>query len=685
MKQKLLSLVLSLIMGLAFVPAAGTGEASAAAGGAPNESVFLDTDGLINAGQGFAKSRALKNPVVVELGTDDEGNGVEWYLLSEDSGVEGRNAVLFGKKNYVNKYPYSKEGNGSTKTYSYGANEGYGNEAGSIVVKANHYGASDAYKYVCENAPKMFSDFEYALLNDTAVTTRDIRNDLDYTTTGKFYFPATACDNGTLQDVIMFGSSNQLVYKGSMEFLSSGEEFLFRTPFKDNITVYSPSLKGANTYGLPGSYNIRLTTNLNLDNEYFVSAAQLCTSGTNVTVCGDIEKGTSMKIRLLDSSARIGSVVYDSTGAASDVITAVKDENAKGDVFLYVQGFDGTKNWYYSTPVEGSISVTADEVRQSVGASNISLPDCEVWLELATEDTGRIRYAVYGSPATYPVKLETGGGTLVNMSITEYTTGSSVELPTESSIILENHTFLGWYDNAKYTGEPVTEISTTDVGPKTFYVKWEHKRTAPELTKSNPKSNGRIAEVCVDCGAVTSSTPISRPSKVKLNPAEYTYNGKERTPKVSVTDAAGKTIPASEYSYMFESGRKNVGRYKVTVTFKETSERYEGTMTAYLKINPKGAVISSAVGSSKAITVKWKPQTERMSESRITGYQIRYSTSKNFSKVKRMTVTRSRTSSAKIRWLKSGKRYYLQLRTYKKKNGQIYYSTWSKTRTAVAK
>ena len=36
----------------------------------------------------------------------------------------------------------------------------------------------------------------------------------------------------------------------------------------------------------------------------------------------------------------------------------------------------------------------------------------------------------------------------------------------------EEHIFSGWFDNAKFEGEPVTEISATDTGDKEFWAKW---------------------------------------------------------------------------------------------------------------------------------------------------------------------------------------------------------------------
>ncbi|MCC8168015.1 MAG: fibronectin type III domain-containing protein [Clostridiales bacterium] len=76
--------------------------------------------------------------------------------------------------------------------------------------------------------------------------------------------------------------------------------------------------------------------------------------------------------------------------------------------------------------------------------------------------------------------------------------------------------------------------------------------------------------------------------------------------------------------------------------------------------------------SSKKITVKWKKN------SKASGYQIQYSTSKSFSSSKKVTVSGASKLSKKIGSLKKGKTYYVRVRAYKKtSSGTKYYSAWS--------
>ena len=86
--------------------------------------------------------------------------------------------------------------------------------------------------------------------------------------------------------------------------------------------------------------------------------------------------------------------------------------------------------------------------------------------------------------------------------------------------------------------------------------------------------------------------------------------------------------------------------------------------------------------AKKAIAVKWKKQAAKVNGSHITGYQIRLATDKKFTKNKKtVTVKGYKNVSKKIKNLKSKKRYYVKIRTYKSVGGDKCYSPWSKARS----
>ena len=201
------------------------------------------------------------------------------------------------------------------------------------------------------------------------------------------------------------------------------------------------------------------------------------------------------------------------------------------------------------------------------------------------------------------------------------------------------------------------------------------------VTKATTKKNGSIVTKCSVCGNVSKNTVIYYPKTIMLSTTSYTYDGKAKKPSVTVKDSKGKKISASNYTVSYSKGRKNVGKYTVTIKLKGN---YSGTVKKTFTIKPKATTLSKVTAGKKAFTVKWKKQT-----SQTTGYQIQYSTSSKFKGAKTVTIPKNKTTSKKVTKLKSKKKYYVRVRTYKTvkvngKNTKIY-SSWSKAKTVKTK
>ena len=91
--------------------------------------------------------------------------------------------------------------------------------------------------------------------------------------------------------------------------------------------------------------------------------------------------------------------------------------------------------------------------------------------------------------------------------------------------------------------------------------------------------------------------------------------------------------------------------------------------------------ITSLSAKDNGFTVKWKKKTK------ITGYQIQYSTSSKFSmkNTKTVKIKKAKTASKKITNLKSSKKYYVRIRTYKIVKKKKSYSSWSKKKNVTTK
>lgn len=166
---------------------------------------------------------------------------------------------------------------------------------------------------------------------------------------------------------------------------------------------------------------------------------------------------------------------------------------------------------------------------------------------------------------------------------------------------------------------------------------------------------------------------------VALSKTSYTYDGKEKKPGVTVTDWLGDPISKSEYTVTYPKSAKNVGKYTVTIKFKN---HYAGTEKRTFTVNPKGTSLSKVTSPKKAqLKVTWKKQATQ-----TTGYQVQYSTDKNFKKGnKTVTVKGAKTTAKTISKLTKGKKYYVRVRTYKTVNKTNFYSGWSKSSSVTVK
>ena len=138
--------------------------------------------------------------------------------------------------------------------------------------------------------------------------------------------------------------------------------------------------------------------------------------------------------------------------------------------------------------------------------------------EISAEATGEKTYYAKWTANTYKVTLNTKGGTIAGgKDVTNYTYGIATALPTEQDITHTGFNFGGWYDNAAFSGAPVTGITTTDFGDKTYYAKW----TAEVMLNTN---GGTIA----DGKGVTNytyGTATALPTAQDITRAGYIFAG----------------------------------------------------------------------------------------------------------------------------------------------------------------
>lgn len=165
---------------------------------------------------------------------------------------------------------------------------------------------------------------------------------------------------------------------------------------------------------------------------------------------------------------------------------------------------------------------------------------------------------------------------------------------------------------------------------------------------------------------------------ITLSKTEYSYNGKAKKPKITVKNGKTTLKEGTDYTVTYKNN-KNIGKAKAVIKGKGD---YSGSISKAFTINPAKTGLKKASSSDKGeLKVTYKKVKG------VTGYQVTYSTSKKFTKSTTKTATVKGVSnlSNTISDLRSGKTYYVKVRTYKTVSGKKYYSDYTKVKKIKVK
>ena len=155
-------------------------------------------------------------------------------------------------------------------------------------------------------------------------------------------------------------------------------------------------------------------------------------------------------------------------------------------------------------------------------------------------------------------------------------------------------------------------------------------------------------------------------AKLKTGNGKITYKSSNK--KILTVSSKGKVTI------------KGTGQATITIAAASTSKYNKVTKKVTITIAPKKEkVIYLKSKSKKKLTVKWNK------DKRADGYQIQYSTSSKFKHSTKITVKKYKTTSKTIKSLKSGKKYYVRVRTYKIVKGKKVYGSWSAAKRVTIK
>lgn len=166
-----------------------------------------------------------------------------------------------------------------------------------------------------------------------------------------------------------------------------------------------------------------------------------------------------------------------------------------------------------------------------------------------------------------------------------------------------------------------------------------------------------------DTSATEPSTAVTKPSTEISQPASST-TAKPSSTTVTVASTSATTQP---------SNLTSASTVKSSVSSTSTTAKSTAS-------KPKKTSIKKLKKGKKSITILWEKSAG------VKGYQIQLATDKEFKKNKKIvTIKKQKTTKKTVKKLKSKKKYFVRVRTYKTVNGKKVYSSWSKIKSVKTK
>ncbi len=194
-------------------------------------------------------------------------------------------------------------------------------------------------------------------------------------------------------------------------------------------------------------------------------------------------------------------------------------------------------------------------------------------------------------------------------------------------------------------------------------------KTVDESVKGGFDKEGKVYKYCSDCEEVIENETLYPVTRTVLSLSNFYYDGKKKKPSVYLSTSDGYALSKDYYTVEYPKDLKTPGKHKIKVKLKG---KYSGTKTLTYNIKLNYTYFTKYSYSTDYVKLYWEK------EKSISGYQLQYSTNKNFKKnVKKYRIKGAKNTIKKIGSLKSKKKYYFRIRTYKKIGEKTYYSAWS--------
>ena len=258
----------------------------------------------------------------------------------------------------------------------------------------------------------------------------------------------------------------------------------------------------------------------------------------------------------------------------------------------------------------------------------------------------------------------------------------------------EGYKFVAWYKNLQditdekpYSTEATINVELISGTVQYFYALFEGNETTPSVSItapsiSIPDTSAPITAPSISIPDITITKPdVNLPSNIISTRATAPTASGSQVKTTTTTAVTADAARVERASQLIDNLNKTLSKANEPSTTKASSTSTTKAASKSKSNKPKKTSISKIKAQKKGFKVTWKKV------SNAKGYQVKYSTSKKFTKKtsKTATVKKATTTSKTVKKLKKKKTYYVKVRSYKTVNAKKVYSDWSKVKKVKTK
>ena len=403
-----------------------------------------------------------------------------------------------------------------------------------------------------------------------------------------------------------------------------------------------------------------------------------------------------------------------------------------------------------------SHSYTTTVVAPTCTANGYTLHKCSVCGTSYKDNTTKATGHSYGNSVVTKQPTCTSEGTAIK-TCTKCNATVTEKLPAKGHTAVTDKGYPATCTIAGKTDGSHCSVCNTVIKVQTVINATGHKSSGWIVDKAASIGvKGSKHKECTVCKKVLETAEIPALSRISISKASvtlststYAYDGKAKTPSVTVK-VGGKTLKKdTDYTVSYSNNTK-IGTAKVTITGKGN---YTGSIskTYSIKNNFKKATISGISNKSytgknitQSITVKYNGKTlkngtdytvsysnnKKVGKATVkitgkgkyggvitktfkinpakqeiqkltakskaffvdwaqkgsaTGYEIQYATNSKFTSAKKVTIKNNKTDKTTVSKLSGKKKYYVRVRSYTTVKGTKYYGAWSSVKNVTTK